>query len=151
MEISQTGGTEDRIAALEKRYQEMDSMVKGLLSELLDLKTISMKMTRQAAEYTPREHAEAPAPAVTVSSDGNTVIRPRSARQPEAPVAPPEPKMVQIMQTDGTMKMEPRYGEANQISSTGGYGRKGKGTTAKAEQAPLIYAADKEKSGSDRK
>jgi hypothetical protein len=119
MEITQNDGTEERLASLEKRARDMDAMVRGLLNELLDLKTISMKMSRQAVEYHAPEPvaATAPAPAVAISSDGSTVIRPKSARQPEAPVAPPEPQMVRIMQTDGTMKMEARYGGKDMVNS----------------------------------
>lgn len=152
MEISQTSGIEDRLVSLENRSRDMDATVKGLLNELLDLKTISMKMSRQAVEYNARERTEhaIPVSAPAISSDGNTVIRPRSSRQPESPAAPPEPEMVRIMQTDGTMKMEPRYGDQNHIDSAG-FGRNRKGQLANNKQEPLIYAAEEEKSGSAKK
>jgi hypothetical protein len=149
MEISQNDGTEDRLAALEKRARDMDAMVKGLLNELLDLKTISAKMSRQVGEYRAQEPAAAPAPAVAISSDGSTVIRPKSARQPEAPAAPPEPAMVRIMQSDGTMKMEPRYGGQNMVDSAG-FARNRKNQLA-SKQEPLIYAAEEDKSGKAKK
>ena len=50
MEISGTGVSEDRIAALEKRLREMDALVKGLLDELLDFRAVAMTLSRQAAE-----------------------------------------------------------------------------------------------------
>jgi hypothetical protein len=150
MEISGAGGAEDRIAALEMKSREMDAMVKGLLNELLDLKTVSMKLSREAGQYRVVEYAEAPAPAPAVASDGSTVIRPRNTRQPEVAVAPKEPEMVRIMQNDGTMKMEPRYGAQDHIDSAG-YGRNRKGQLAPEKQAPLIYAADEEKSGKAKK
>jgi hypothetical protein len=151
MEISHDGGTEDRIAALEKRSREMDAMVKGLLNELLDLKTISMKMSREVAEYHTPEYAEAPVPlaAPSVTSDGSTIIRPRSSHQPDAPASPPEPHMVRIMQTDGTMKMEARYGGQNMVDSAG-FGRNRKNQLA-SKQEPLIYAAEDDKSSKSKK
>lgn len=150
MEISQDSGVEDRIASLEKRSREMDAMVRGLLNELLDLKTISMKMTRQAGEYTAPEYTEADAPAApAIAADGSTVIRPKGARQPEAPAAAPEPRMVRIMQADGTMKMEARYGGQDMVDSAG-FARNRKNQLA-ARQEPLIYAAEEEKSGKDKK
>jgi hypothetical protein len=121
MEISDAGGEEARIAALEKKARDMDALVKGLLNELLDLKSIFMKMSRQWGESRVPEITETPAPAVAVSSDGSTIIRPRNARQPDVPAAPAEPAMVRIMQSDGTMKMEPRCGSEKTIDTTGGY------------------------------
>ena len=133
-----------------ERCQDLDALVRGLLNELLDLKTISKTISRQNREYVSRESVEVSAAPVAVSPDGNTVIRPRSARQPEVPVAPPEPEMVRIMQTDGTMKMEPRYGDQNHIDSAG-FARNRKGQLANNKQEPLIYAAEEEKSGSAKK
>ena len=165
MEISQTGGQEDRIAALEKRLQEMDALVHGLLSELLDMKAVATTMTRQHEEHNRRELARGPvvlgttspspsgssaSSAGTISSTGNTVIRPGRGHQPDVPAAPEEPQMVRIMQTDGTMKMEPRFG-GNRIDSSAGYGRNKKGSAAQTKQNPLIYAADEEKSASSKK
>ena len=47
MESSGSGAGEDRIAALEKKVKEMEALVKGLTQELLDLKSIAMKMSKQ--------------------------------------------------------------------------------------------------------
>jgi hypothetical protein len=150
MEITQENGVEERIAVLEKRSRDMEAMVKGLLNELLDLKTISMKMSRQAAEYPAPEYGEPAAPAASpVAADGSTVIRPKSARQPESPAAPPEPVMVRIMQTDGTMKMEARYGGQNMVNSAD-FARNRKNQLA-SKQEPLIYAAEEDKSGKSGK
>lgn len=161
MEISETGGSEDRIAALEKKIRDLDALVKGLIAELLDLKSMARTMTREAEETSRQElkrgtiiqSSATPAsagPSAAVSSEGSTLIRPRGARQPDVPAAPAEPEMVRIMQTDGTMKMEPRFGGAIN-TSTVGYGRTKKGTFASGKQEPLIYAADEEKSGSAKK
>jgi hypothetical protein len=161
MEISQMGGSEDRIAALETKLQDMEPLVKGLIAELLDFKAVAMSMSRQAEESSRQELKQGPvihtsvSPGLAVpsvsSSDGSTIIRPRGAHQPDVPVVPAEPEMVRIMQTDGTMKMEPRYGEKNAINSSVGYGRTRKGASDAGRQAPLIYAADEDKSGSTKK
>ena len=153
MEISGTGVSEDRIAALEKKVRDMDALVKGLIEELLDFKAVAMTMSRQAAEDRRQELKQGPVVQGTASpvpagpspaSDGSTLIRPRGARQPDVPA---EPAMARIMQSDGTMKLEPRYGDGSPIDSSKGYGRARKGMTARSRQNPLIYAADEDKSG----
>ena len=119
MEISGTGVSEDRIAALEKRLREMEALVKGLIAEFLDFKAVAMTMSRQADERSRQELKQGPVvrgttspalagPSVSFSvaapADGSTVIRPRGARQPDVPVCPGRAAMVRIMQNDGTMK-----------------------------------------------
>jgi hypothetical protein len=156
MEISETGISEDRIAALEKRLREMEALVNGLIDELLDFKAVAKTMSRQSEERSRQELKQGPvvrgtsspatsSPSVAASTEPSTIIRPRGARQPDVPAAPAEPEMVRIMQTDGTMKMEPRWA-AGTIDSSSGYGRNKMGLAAKEKQAPLIYAADEEKS-----
>lgn len=155
MEISETGGSEDRLAALEKRVRDLDALVRGLTAELLDLKSVARTMSRETEEYNRQETRRGPvvqaaaSPAAADPPGGNTVIRPRAAREPEVPAAPAGPEMVRIMQTDGTMKMEPRFGSAIN-NSTVGYGRTKKGTFNTGKQEPLIYAADEEKTGAKK-
>ena len=122
MESSGTGGSDDRIEVLEKKVRQMDALVSGLLTELLDLKSVYTKMSQHLGEYREQEPAESPAAPVT-TSDGSTLIRPKAGK-PDLPAAPAEPAMVSIMQPDGTMKMEPRFGEPNTNSSIKGYGSK---------------------------
>ena len=154
MENSGSGAaTEDRIAALEKKMRDMEALVKGLTGELLDLKSIAMKMSKQTDE---RIKQDLRRPAVVVqdspqatesvssSSGGSTVVMRKGARQPEAPAAPPEPIMDMIMQQDGTMKLEPRRGDKDYIVARAGYGQK-KGAAGKPKQADLIYAAEEDK------
>jgi len=123
MEISETGIPEDRITLLEKKVRDLDALVNGLLDELLDLKTISSTMSRQndecglhesILEYAEEEErspvlaGSSISPSVAPDPDAVTVIRSRGKSQPEVPA---EPAMVRIMQSDGTMKMEPRCGD----------------------------------------
>jgi hypothetical protein len=153
METGTGAATEDRIAALEKKMREMEALVKGLTQELLDLKSVSMKMSKANDERSRQELVRTPivqsaqpqaAPSVTTSASGSTVIRPKGARQPEAPAAPAEPIMDWIMQPDGTMKQEPRRGDKDYIVASAGYGRNKKGQS-KPKQADLIYAAEETK------
>jgi hypothetical protein len=155
MEILQNNGPEERITSLENRLKEMDALVHGLLSELLDIKVVNTTMARQHEEYDRRDllgglrssgTSVSPSSASAVSSTGTTIIRPGKLSEP---VVPAEPEMVRIMQSDGTMKMEPRHGE-NRIDSSAGYGRK-KGFADSAKQSPLIYAADEKKDDVSKK
>jgi len=155
METSLSAATEDRIATLEKKVREMEALVKGLTQELLDLKSVAMKMNKQSEERsrqelkrsTPIAQGAAPQPAAAAaqapSATGSTVIRPKSSRQPDAPAAPPEPAMDMIMQPDGTMKLEPRRGDKSYIVASAGYGKK-KGM-AKGKQSDMIVAVEENK------
>ncbi|NMB79732.1 MAG: hypothetical protein GYA23_11640 [Methanomicrobiales archaeon] len=150
MESGAGAATEDRIAALEKKMREMEALVKGLTQELLDLKSITMKMSKQSDERSRQDLRRAPVvqqgsqpvaqAAPSPASGSSTVIRPKS-KAPEAPAEPEEPAMDLIMQPDGTMKLEPRRGDKDYIVASAGYGRK-KGQAGKGKQSDLIYAAD---------
>jgi TolA-binding protein len=151
-----TGASEDRIATLEKKVREMEALVKGLTQELLDLKSMTMKMSKQTEERSRQELRRGPivtqqgdqpqaTTAAPSSAGGSTVVMRRGTRQPEAPAAPAEPAMDLIMQPDGTMKLEPRRGDKDYIVASAGYGRNKKGVSVKAKQSDLIYAAEEEK------
>jgi len=152
MESSGSGAAnEDRIAALEKKLRDMEALVKGLTQELLDLKSIVMKMTKQTDERSRQDLKKMP-PLVQAAvggasgSGGTVVMRPKSVRQADAePEKPAEPTMDMIMQSDGTMKLEPRRGEKSFIVASPGYGRNKKGISVKPKQTDLIYAAEEEK------
>ena len=159
METSLSAATEDRIAALEKKVREMEALVKGLTQELLDLKSVAMKMNKQSEKRSRQDlrrgtivagaPAQQAAPAAP-SSTGSTIIRPKGSRQPEAPAAPAEPAMDMIMQPDGTMKLEPRRGDKDYIVASAGYGKK-KGGASKGKQSDLIYATEETKSDPAKK
>ncbi len=128
----------------------MEALVRGLIEELLDLKAVASTIDWRTGERsgnglgTVVQAAPFPAPAGSPESrsDGSAVALPR--REPRQDV-PSEPAMARIMQSDGTMKMEPRYGEKSPIDSSRGYGRNGKDTSARSRQNPLIYAAEDDK------
>ena len=152
IQMMESSTSEDRVAALEKKVREMEALVKGLTQELLDLKSIAMKISKQTDERSRQElrrgpivqgQSAAPATSLGQSSSGSTVIRPKG-RASETPAAPAEPAMDMIMQPDGTMKLEPRRGEKDYIVASAGYGRNKKGA-ARPKQGELIYATDEEK------
>jgi hypothetical protein len=153
--------TEDRIAALEKKMREMEALVKGLTQELLDLKSVAMKISKQTEERSRQELKRAPTviqgsqpypsgDAGSSSPGGSTVVMRKGARQPDVPATPPEPVMDMIMQQDGTMKLEPRRGDKDYIIARAGYGQK-KGAAGKSKQGDLIYAAEESKSDPAKK
>jgi hypothetical protein len=156
LEISGTGpATEERIAAIEKKMRDIEALVKGLTQELLDLKSLAMKMNKQTEERSRQELKrvqsviqDAPTSSAAsggVSGSSSTVVMRKGARPSDVPAAPPEPTMDMIMQSDGTMKMEPRRGDKNYIVASAGYGRNKKGTSVKQKQGDLIVAAEEEK------
>jgi hypothetical protein len=161
MEYAETGGSEDRLAALEKKSAEMEVLVKVLITELLDCKAVAMTLCRETKDerdrhYLQREPAGqdtsfpipaemplvTPNPAPCETSRG---IQSMEAPCPDSTAAPKEPEMVRIMQSDGTMKLEPRYGDAQHIDSSGEYGSHRKDNSARSRQNPLIYAAGKDR------
>ena len=161
MESSGSGSGEDRVAALEKKVNEMEALVKGLTQELLDLKSIAMKMSKQTEERSRQElkrvqpiaqGTQVSGAAATPQTGGSTVVIRKGARPTDAePETPAEPAMDMIMQPDGTMKLEPRRGDKNYIVASAGYGRNKKGVSAKPKQSDLIYAVEEDKSDAAKK
>jgi uncharacterized coiled-coil protein SlyX len=148
---------EDRIAALERKNKEQEALIKGITEELLDMKSIVMKLAKASEERSRQElkrvqpvmqGAQQAAGGGAPAGGSTVVMRPKSSRQ--EPAAPAEPSMEMIMQTDGTMKLETRRGEKNYIVASPGYGRK-KGKDAPKKQGDLIYAVDDEKASPAKK
>jgi hypothetical protein len=150
---------DDRIAALERKIRELEALVKGITEELLDMKSIVMKLSKASEERSRQElkrvqpivqGAQPQAGGGGPAAGGSTVVmRPKSARTGE-PAKPEEPSMDMIMQPDGTMKLEQRRGDKNYIVASAGYGRK-KGKEPAKKQSDLIYAADDEKANPAKK
>ena len=98
LEISGTGAaTEERIVAIEKKVRDLEALVKGLTQELLDLKSIAMKMSKQTDERSRQEakrgpavvqgvqSPSAPTPAGTTAASSTVVMRKGGARPSDAP------------------------------------------------------------------
>ncbi len=93
---------EERITTLEKKVREMEAMIKGLTDELLDLKSIAMRLNKVNEERRAELKMTRPA---TPGAPGTVVVQKQQAAQ----AAEPEPeKMDMIMQQDGTLKPERR-------------------------------------------
>ncbi|OPY37207.1 MAG: hypothetical protein A4E35_01673 [Methanoregula sp. PtaU1.Bin051] len=151
---------DDRIAALERKVKEQEALVKGITEELLDLKSIVMKLSK-ASEERSRQELKRVQPVVQQGAQqkpagsggaaapvGSTVVMRPKSKQAE-PAKPQEPAMDMIMQPDGTMKLEPRRGEKNYIIASAGYGRKKGGVQKK--QSDVIYAVDEDKADPAKK
>lgn len=138
MEITTTREEEERIAALEKRVRDMDALVRGLVAEMLDLKTVAMALSRETGDRSsksgqgPDVADPSASPSVPVSSDGSTIIRPKGVSRQDVLAGSAEPAMARIMQSDGTMKMEQRYGDSKTVDSSSASGRTRTGTSARS-------------------
>lgn len=164
-----TGGRElDRIGVIEKRLQDLEALVKGLMDEFLDLKTVSMRLTKASDERTrtegrairstpvPEPQGQPPRPPTVVlkrgGKGGDTKI---TETAPQKAAVEPEPERLEmIMQPDGTLKPEKRR-SSDYIVASAGYGRNRKmGSGAGSEgrgKSTLIVAEEEEKSSSDQK
>lgn len=109
---------DERIYRLEQRLKEMEALVKGLTDEVLDLKTVTMRLNRAFEAKAEVERAERMKPKVFIEEvpemKEDVVRRPAAAPAPQKVVIPaPAPEedesgMDLIMQTDGTLKKERR-------------------------------------------
>ena len=145
--------TEERFAVLEKKMSDMEAHVKGLTQELVDLKSLAMKMSKQI-EARDRPELKRGPPLQTTMQGGNaiprssgTVFMPKGAGKP---ITPAEPVMDNILQLDGTIEKEPRSGDKKPIDASLGYGRNKKGSV-KAKQSDLIIAVEKDTKNSAKK
>ena len=130
---------EEKIAELEAKVRELEALTRGLTDEMLDLKSIVMKLNTRAEERRPVTPMVRPSATVIPKKDapGGNVKEGTSLEM--------------IMQPDGTLKPErrttsdyiiasPRYGAKNL--------KKGKGGEEK-EGNPLIYATEDDSSTDD--
>ena len=143
--------TEDRVAALEKKKKEMEALVKGLTEELLDLKSIAMRLNKFSEER--RQELKSMKP-TGQETPGSTVIMQKKAGSPQERSAPAkeEKRMDMIMQPDGTMKLEERRGDNQYIVASAGFSNKKKmGSQQEPKRNNLIVAEDDEKGSEDKK
>jgi hypothetical protein len=136
MENSAHDAGENRVAALEKKVDGVEVLVREFTQELLDLMAITREMSLQAGKHNLREPGPMQGEGHNVpgafAAGGNalqescTVMDETTTRQEDTgPLAPEEPVMDMIMQTDGTMKPEPRRGNKNCLVAPTGYGASG--------------------------
>lgn len=121
--------TEERIEELEAKVRELEALTRGLTDEMLDLKSIVMKMVARS------EERRVPPPVRTSPS-----TNPKGAPAQQST----EGKNLElIMQTDGTLKPEPRTSE-RLIVASGRYPPKGTKKDEDKGGSPLIYATDED-------
>lgn len=121
---------DDRIAEIEGKVRELEALTRGLTDEMLDLKSIVMKLNTRAEER-------------------RVVVQPRTTVAPvkkegSAPAEATEGASLEmIMQPDGTLKPERRT-NSDYIVASGRYAQKSmrKGKEGEKEGAPLIYATE---------
>jgi len=125
------GVDEERLRELERKVRELDALVKGLTEEVLDVKTVAMKLVKETderRERRPPTHPAAARPTQELRAEPRTV-EPRSQARPaekrqSRPVpqekVPDEEDFEMIMQNDGTLKPEPKRTSSEYIvASTG--------------------------------
>ena len=128
------GVQDERIAPLERRVRELEAMVKGLMEEMLDLKSVTRKLARSIEERDPdaaypaeeiiqrevrprsRNFTEGEAPR---TRDRRTCPPQAAAREPEPEPPVDNSDMELIMQQDGTLKPEKRIANDYIIASSG--------------------------------
>ena len=145
--------TEERFAVLEKKMSDMEAHVKGLTQELVDLKSLAMKMSKQIETRDPQELRRGPPLQATVPRSNaipmssGTFFMPKGAGKGDTPA---EPVMENILQLDGTIEKELRSGDKKPIDASLGYGKTKKGSV-RAKQSDLIIAVEKDSKNSAKK
>jgi len=147
------GITEDRIAALEKKMKETEALVKGLTEELLDLKSIAMKLNKFSEER--RQELKMMKPPGQEAPGSTVIMQKKPGSAPERVTAPvkEEKRMDMIMQPDGTMKLEERRGDNHYIVASAGFSNKKNmgGSSKDPKRSNLIVAEDDEKGTEEKK
>jgi hypothetical protein len=149
------GTPDERIALLEKKMKEMEALVKGLTEELLDLKSIAMRLNKVSEQQglnlkSGKSSLVATPGAGSGAASGNVTIRPRvppvRTPEPRVPEPPKEEPMEMIMQPDGTLKPEKRKAGGEYVVASAGYGQKKKMGAGDAKRKDnLIVVEDDEK------
>lgn len=149
-----TAPVDERVAVLERKMKELEALVKGLTEELLDLKSITMRLnkvnedTRRAELRMVKPSAVAAGGAAATGMPKKPAITVGSPRTP--PPAPEPEKMDMIMQPDGTLKPEKRK-SSDYIVASAGYSRKGKQGQGSGKKSDLIVAAEEDTESSKQK
>ncbi|MCQ8893723.1 MAG: hypothetical protein NQU46_03700 [Methanolinea sp.] len=140
---------DERVAALEKKVKEIDALVKGLTEELLDLKSVVMKISKASEE---RARAEMRMTKQPSGGTGQAPIilqkktpSPAVTQRPAPPAAQAEPeKMDMIMQPDGTLAPEKRK-NSDYIVASAGFSKKKQNVQGSGKKSDLIVAEEEDK------
>ncbi len=158
--VPETGEDERdvRLRDLDRRVRELEALVKGLMEEVLDLKSVTMKILREGEERRKKPVViEERKSGTTIRAEPRTAAEPKAARAaaPQTSARPaekrrPEPvpddaDMDLIMQNDGTLKREPRRPSEFIVASTGTgiAAAKGRGKGGKPSERKLFVEQKK--------
>jgi hypothetical protein len=137
----------EKMRELDQKIRELQSLVKGLTEELLDLKTVVMKMQEERTPKMPRTPPQKVAPLQKPAAEAPKAEVARAAPVPASKArARQEDDMELIMQTDGTLKPEKKQSEGvivadNRSGKRPVYKKKtGRIELEEDESTPLIYA-----------
>ncbi|MCM2466333.1 DUF7518 family protein [Methanoculleus oceani] len=145
---------DERLRDLERKVRELEALVKGLTEEVLDVKSVAMKLSRDVEERRKKpaaaEERKAGAmlqaePRAAAESRPVRAAEPRSParpaeKRPPAPAPEEERDLELIMQNDGTLKPEPRRTSEYIVASTGtrSVPAKGRGKGGKSSERKLF-------------
>ncbi|WP_042705077.1 hypothetical protein [Methanomicrobium mobile] len=149
--------SEERMVKLEREVKEIEGLVRGLTAEMLDLKAWVQKLAK-AVEEDPAEKRAASSekaekgreyPVVEspkVAAERRSAEKARSApvvQEVEEKPAEDEDEEVLIIQPDGTMKREAKFGEDMIVADHRAAARQPRVSGGReADRRPLIYADD---------
>ena len=149
--------SEERMVKLEREVKEIEGLVRGLTAEMLDLKAWVQKLAK-AVEEDPAEKRAASSekaekgreyPVVEspkVAAERRSAEKARSApvvQEVEEKPAEDEDEEVLIIQPDGTMKREAKFGEDMIVADHRASARQPRVSGGReADRRPLIYADD---------
>ena len=152
---------DERLRDLERKVRELEALVKGLMGEILDLKSVTMDLSRDVEERKVKPVvAEARKAGATLQAEpraGAEPAAPSRAADPPGPArlaekrpARPDPEdrdLELIMQNDGTLKPEPRRPSEYIIASTkfGNAPVKGRGRGGKSSDRTLFVEQKKKR------
>ncbi|MCU0632095.1 MAG: hypothetical protein MUC66_03855 [Methanolinea sp.] len=145
---------DERVAALEKKVREIDALVKGLTEELLDLKSVAMKLSKASEERTRAEmrmgKPAAPPMSGPVILQKKPAAAPATQRSAQAPVETAPEKMDMIMQPNGTLAPEKRK-NSDYIIASAGFSKKKQSAAGAGKKSDLIVAEDEETDSAQKK
>ncbi len=149
--------SEERMVKLEREVKEIEGLVRGLTAEMLDLKAWVQKLAK-AVEEDPAEKRAASSekaekgreyPVVEspkVAAERRSAEKARSApvvQEVEEKPVEDEDEEVLIIQPDGTMKREAKFGEDMIVADHRAAARQPRVSGGReADRRPLIYADD---------
>jgi len=149
VENSDSGAaSEDRVAALEKMIDEMETLVKGLMQEYIDLQAIVMKIPQQTEKRSLQELkrlqtivlgaqvSSAVAPGGTIlqqQGESRVIVRAGVNAEDADSQVLDAPAMNVVMHTEGTNTLEPRRGDKNSIVTSADYGSNKKKNSVKSK------------------